>query len=62
MAINLSLILSNFMYVRTPWLILPTLTENTMTAVFLHLSDIHIKTPNDHILKRGISIDTDFEK
>lgn len=27
-----------------------------MTAVFLHLSDIHIKTPNDPILKRGESI------
>lgn len=27
-----------------------------MTAVLLHLSDIHIKTPNDPILKRGESI------
>jgi hypothetical protein len=27
-----------------------------MTAVFLHLSDIHIKTPNDPILKRGENI------
>ncbi|MCE1180696.1 MAG: metallophosphoesterase, partial [Rhodocyclales bacterium] len=34
----------------------PKLESDAMTAVVLHLSDIHIKTAKDPILKRGASI------